>query len=983
MYVTGSPLKNASWFYCVRFIQCLLGFLLLLMSTPAYAMYSFPAVPSAPLPPGCMGSAGVYTCNGYINIQDHIQFLESGNVSITVNGTLNIGAYTLGNATQNANVTFLSNGLVMINSATIHANIQSGIYAMTVLGTSTIRGNLQTSNGAITFAGSLQGEMAASGYGTISLSQNAVINGNVSARSGAVTLARNVAVHGNLSTTSGSISLNGFNNIAAWVNCDHCNLYIYGQGNTLAGDVNVGSVYAFTAEDTHIDGAVNAWSGYLVLGSGSVVHGAVSVTATGLASASYMAIYQSVLHAAVNVRSDTDASLYLYHGSTIHGSVQVTNHSALLAPLNNNVFVDSQSVINSSVTVTGVIDNYGSIMGCAKTTSSYMWAIKMQLNSTTAGVCCANGNVCSQSACVFNLWGYPVHKCSTPAAKFNCIDPTVNNANAANGRLFTQVANHTFSLDVVALAADHSVNTDYVVVGGANKSVNLKFFDCGDPNVLANQSCAGQKTEISSQTVIFSSSHAGRRAASVSIPNAYRNVRCQVSDANATQQDSLSSDNFAVRPASFNSISTSNANADVPHGSSSNQGPVIKAGSGRFAISANTGLSHYNGIAKIDHGKVIPHVGASHTGVLSGAFDHGGNGSSTGTEFSYDEVGYFRFNALGVYDDTFSQVDIAAGDCAPGFVADNHRQACSFGYVPAVNEYLGRFVPDHFTLSPLTVTPACSNQFTYFGQDGLITHFRMQAQNASEGITQNYTGAYGGFARLNLSSDPAYHFSLAPATFSLLARAAGPSGQWQQGVATVQATHQVKRPDHPTPVTAVSVLAKPVDDDGVTTATVLAVSAGSPFRYGRLYLAPVHGSELLALPVQLEAQYWNGGSSSYVRSVGDSCTTVPLSSLVMKEYKGHLNSCETHWTGSSTMANGLLGLKLTAPGVSTTGQPNTGSVDVEVNLGHAANHDKTCLSQTETAASSGNLPWFGSVDPAARMTFGVYKSPIVYMRERF
>lgn len=77
------------------------------------------------------------------------------------------------------------------------------------------------------------------------------------------------------------------------------------------------------------------------------------------------------------------------------------------------------------------------------------------------------------------------------------------------------------------------------------------------------------------------------------------------------------------------------------------------------------------------------------------------------------------------------------------------------------------------------------------------------------------------------------------------------------------------------------------------------------------------------------------------------------------------------------MANGLLGLKLTAPGVSANGQPNTGRVDFEVNLGHAPTMTKPAT------ASSGTLPWFGSVDPAARITFGVYKSPIVNMRVRF
>lgn len=47
------------------------------------------------------------------------------------------------------------------------------------------------------------------------------------------------------------------------------------------------------------------------------------------------------------------------------------------------------------------------------------------------------------------------------------------------------------------------------------------------------------------------------------------------------------------------------------------------------------------------------------------------------------------------------------------------------------------------------------------------------------------------------------------------------------------------------------------------------------------------------------------------------------------------------------MANGLLGLKLTAPGVSANGQPNTGRVDFEVNLGHAPTMTKPASARPE------------------------------------
>ncbi len=970
MHLAGLVFSVKKWVYCVRTIQIVIGVLLLLASGYVEAMYSFPAAPSAPMPPGCSGSAGVYTCTGFINIQDQVQFLDIGNVSITVNGALNIGAYRIGSASQSANVTFYSNGTVTLNTTTLYATINAGINAVTVYGASYIRGHLLISNGPINAAGTIQGDVISSGSGSIFMAQDAVVNGNIAGRTGPVTLSRAVAVNGMLSTTTGSINLTGFNTITNGVSCAGCYMFVSGQSHTVSGNVSVGSLDGGSSQNSTYYGAINVQAGFLTLGNGTTVQGDVSVTVAGMAS---MSISQTL----------------------IQGRVQVTNANALTIP----IFIDSQSVINNSVTTTGGINNYGTITGsvtttsatagginnygtitgCAKSSGATIW---LGLISTTGGVCCVNSGTCSQTSCVVNFSGDVVRKCTTQAAKFNCIDPSVTNPNAANGHLFTQVANNQFSVAVVALAADSSVSTNFVDVGEANKTVEVKWIDCGDPAVLINQTCGGTRTTLLTQNVTFSSSDLGRKSVLTTISNAYKNLRCIVTDTNAIQQVSLSADNFAVRPASFTSMSSS-ANADRLNGASVSNSPVFTAGTGQFAMTVATGLSNYNGMPKIANNPIpiTAHAGAVRAGVLSGTFDLASNGVSTGTNFIYDEVGYFKFNALGIYDDTFTQVDAANGDCTLGFDAINNKQACSFGYVSASNVYVGRFVPHSFITILDTTTPACSSQFSYFGQDGLVTKFQLEARSANGAITQNYTGVYGGFARLDLLSYMAYHFSLFPSAFSLVNKINGPTGVWINGKASVQATHQVDRPNNPTTVTNLSVLAQPIDDDGVTIATPAPVSTSSPFRYGRLYLPPAHGSELLALPMQLEAQYWNG--TTYLRNQADSCTLIPSLSVVLKNYKGNLTACETTLSSSASMSRGLLNLKLSAPGVAQNGIPNTGSVDLEVNLGAAANADRTCITPLEVPAISGVLPWFGAVDPVARATFGIYKTPIVYMRESF
>jgi cytoskeletal protein CcmA (bactofilin family) len=955
MHLAGLVLGFQKWIYRVRIIQLILGFLLLLASGSVDAMYSFPAVPGAPMPPGCTGSAGVYTCTGFMNIQDQVQFLDIGNVSITVNGTLNIGAYRIGSAAQSANVTFYSNGPVTLNTTILHATINAGINAVTVYGASYIRGNLLISNGPINAAGTIQGDVISSGFGAIFMAQDAVVNGNVAGRTGPVTLSRAVAVNGMLSTTTGSINLTGFNTITNGVSCAGCYMFVSGQSHTVSGNVSVGSLDGGSSQNSTYYGAINVQAGYLTLGNGTTVQGDVSVTAAGLIHAS-MTIYQTIVEGSVNVRSDIDSVVSLYSGSTINGSVQVTNTNALTASINNNVYIDSQSVINNSVTVTGGIDNYGRITGCAKSSANNIWAIKLEFNSNTGGICCANNGTCSQSSCVFNPFNYVVRKCTTQAAKFNCIDPTVTNPNAANGHLFTQVANNQFSVDVVALAADSSVSTSFVDVGEANKTVEVKWIDCGDPAVLINQTCGGTKTTLSTQNVTFSSSDQGRKSVSTTISNAYKNLRCQVTDTNATQQVSLSTDNFAVRPTSFNGISSGNANADVANGTSTSNSPVIKAGSGRFEMTVATGLSNYNGIPQIENNLITAHPGAVRTGALSGAFGQASYGASSGADFSYDEVGYFRFNARGVYDDTFTQVDASVGDCAAGFTASNNKQACAFGYVPSTNVYMGRFVPDHFQVIPGAVSRNACGNFSYFDQDsntnpGVTTPFTLIAQNVANGTTWNFTAAFAAiFDPLNINN---YHFTLSPsvgATLNPSAAAPALTSSWSNGVAAVIAKHKISRP------------------------------ASMDYRYGKLMLHNAHGSELLPLPLQLEAQYWNG--LAYVRNQLDSCTIIPPLTVALK-YKRNINVCETILSVGAMMSRGLLSLKLSAPGIAQDGVPNTGSVDVEVNLGTAENTDKTCITAVEVPATNGMLPWFGAVDPKARATFGIYKTPIVYMRESF
>jgi MSHA biogenesis protein MshQ len=275
---------------------------------------------------------------------------------------------------------------------------------------------------------------------------------------------------------------------------------------------------------------------------------------------------------------------------------------------------------------------------------------------------------------------------------------------------------------------------------------------------------------------------------------------------------------------------------------------------------------------------------------------------------------------------------------------------------------VGRFIPDHFDT---LVTQGCATgNFTYSGQP-----FTMQvvAKNSNNNVTVNYDGSINTTPNsskvLTLSDSNSIAVgSLAPSTIANTSFLAGianvtPSFTFT-GALTSPATIKLHA----------------IDSDNVAS---FAIEGTASIRSGRLRLLNAYGSELLSLPIPLEAQYWNG--SSYVRNQQDSCTTVPASSISMSNYRNNLSACETrigYLSGTGNLSNGVSRyLRLSKPGAG-----NNGSVDLTVNMSSVSG--KTCVTATESNATSANIPWLGA-SPATRATFGIYKTPIIYMRENF
>ncbi len=317
---------------------------------------------------------------------------------------------------------------------------------------------------------------------------------------------------------------------------------------------------------------------------------------------------------------------------------------------------------------------------------------------------------------------------------------------------------------------------------------------------------------------------------------------------------------------------------------------------------------------------------------------------------------------------------------------------------PSAN--VGRFYPDHFTLSGASITnrtdivPACvpASSFTYMDEPFQVA-FALTARGAGSATLQNYSGA---FAKLVTGSPipAAFGFAYLDGATPLTLRVdsgGGISGSWSHGVLPATATLGFLRgADRDGPFDAMKVGIAPVDADGVTLGSFDMDVGGSDhaevgqtrIRFGRLRLVNAHGSELLGLPIPIRLQYWDG--AQFVTHSDDSCTALASASIGLGNYQKQLDSGETSVSPAIiNFVGGIGSLRLAAPGAG-----NSGSVDLCVDLGVDPAGGTTCVA---TGAGKAYLQgkWQpGSAwnnDPNARASFGLHRGsrPLIYMRELY
>ncbi len=577
-------------------------------------------------------------------------------------------------------------------------------------------------------------------------------------------------------------------------------------------------------------------------------------------------------------------------------------------------------------------------------------------------------------------------------SKFNAVDGYFGAypSSSSGQRIYTKLVGTSFTLNLAAL--NSATPTPGLLspgyVSGTNR-VRVDLVDDTDGSCASSCSgsnCTGKSAVASAITSFASGDGSYRTAIPLTVSGAYAKLRARILDTSYAPVYACSVDVFSVRPASLTISSSANADAN---GISASATPTIKAGA-TFTLSAsvtgNNNGGNYSGIPAINLAAIT--TNPSHAGTLSGSFGsgHGGDGGGVNGNFTYSEAGYFSLNAYAVTDQSFTAVD-QVGDCTADYsnTLVNGQYGCYFGNAGATN-YFGRFIPDHFSITAGTATPACGS-FTYFDQDGLVTLFTLTAKNSGNVTTQNYTGA---FARLALTNWAGFGFTGDTATPS--ASATAPSGNWSNGVASVTAKHQmVVRPTAAplAPVTLI-VSAQPVDPDGVTSSAATAVmSPGTPLKFGELALASASGPATVNLSLTVNANIWNG--AGWVTNTADSCTGAALgnASIAVGNQVRASGASGTFSTSvvatpslASSWSQGSGTIVLAAPNVAGTAQ-------VALNLG-AASTDASCIGWTVTSTGAG-VPWLRglwcgntySKDPSSLATFGTATTtaPFVYLRE--
>lgn len=411
------------------------------------------------------------------------------------------------------------------------------------------------------------------------------------------------------------------------------------------------------------------------------------------------------------------------------------------------------------------------------------------------------------------------------------------------------------------------------------------------------------------------------------------------------------SDSAIAAPKDFAFSSTTTA----PIKAGSNFSTTVSARNAVQVITPNFGKESTPENASLSFSKCQPTGTNASVGVFTGALGAFVNGVATSSTLKWTEVGNGDLTATLTSANYLGTSITATGNTGTGGVACN-----SVGNI-------GRFIPDHFDT---IVTQGCeAGSFSYAAQPFSV---QIKAMNALGDVTKNYDGS----TNTNPNFSKATTLSDANAiSTGVLINNATPLTSFSLGIASAMPSYSFSS----ALTSPATIKLRAIDTDSVSSASGI-IEGNALVRSGRMRIQNAYGSELLDLPTLLIAQYWSNGA--WVLNSSDICTTgVSLTFTDANLADGLIPSevcvLDTGNPGSSSLGcsaaassakrfkeppeNGNFNLTLRAPGGG-----NAGSIDVTANV---------------PSWLQFNWNGTGNVNPSARATFGIYKAPIIYLRE--
>lgn len=538
-----------------------------------------------------------------------------------------------------------------------------------------------------------------------------------------------------------------------------------------------------------------------------------------------------------------------------------------------------------------------------------------------------------------------------------------------------------------------------------------------------------------------------KQSASFTLNSAYLNVAAIISDGanTACSTDAFSVRPTSIASVTSSNATNASTSGTPIFKAGSDQFALTATITGVAGnASGYTGILKIN---SVDNAAIQPVSPATAGGTLAPAqFSAATSGTpsstATGATFTYSEAGAFQLlgydpatdftTPRGVFDDTWTAVDSVStkNDCVINSYSNTKdsfgKYGCNFGIVVTTAPF-GRFTPHHFVAFAGAVatraTAGCtapSSSFTYMGEPFGVT-FTLTAKNSADVTTRNYAGALAKLDGATASKWTAYaapdsigmwaiatNINASPACKAIFASstpfattltcpassvaASAPrivmngtsTGAWAQfdspmaGSATFNGNVIFNRANAvdgsyeslqvgiaPRDIDGVQLLPTALDLDADNSGSGERASiATTAVRYGRMRISNAYGSELLPLPVPMKTEYFKSGTG-WIVNADDNCTTLTAGNVTLSNPTRNMTAIATTPSFSSPLLKGDAKLTLSAPG---TGR--NGSVDIQAAVPAWLKYNWN----TTTA---------GDENPAGRAIFGIYKSPIIYLRENY